>query len=160
MTFVDRSNLWKKRRDTKILRQQESKMVSDVHGCTFAPKIVSFLVLANCDDSYLRGKRILFLKSRRKITAAGLIGITLARALGISPSRCSGQSRINWIKFLNTTRLSLRRTMISAGRKDGVVSVCKKFNYFSNQGRLSFSMWDCGIIKRPIKYEGWISCLA
>jgi len=40
MRFVDRSNLWKKRRDKKVLQQQENKMVTEVHDCTFAPKIL------------------------------------------------------------------------------------------------------------------------
>lgn len=88
MTFVDRSNLWKKRRDTKILRQQENKIVSEVHGCTFAPKIVSFLVLADSNNSYPRKNRIVYRKSQRKTTAAGLTGTNLARALVTSPSRC------------------------------------------------------------------------
>jgi hypothetical protein len=88
MTFVDRSNLWKKRRDTKILRHQENKMVSEIHGCTFAPKIVSFLVLANSNNSYPRKSRIAYRKSLRKITAAGLTGTNLAQALVTSRSMC------------------------------------------------------------------------
>jgi len=40
MTFVERSNLWKQRRDNKVLKQQECKKSDETSGCTFQPKIL------------------------------------------------------------------------------------------------------------------------
>lgn len=40
MSFVDRSNLWKQRRETKLNKQRECKTSQETDGCTFQPKIV------------------------------------------------------------------------------------------------------------------------
>ena len=41
MNFVDRSNIWKIRRDTKVLKQKETKHFKEVEKCTFKPQLTT-----------------------------------------------------------------------------------------------------------------------
>ena len=50
MKFVERSNLWKKRRDNKITKQRETQKSNETHGCTFQPNIVRYFYSKNIVD--------------------------------------------------------------------------------------------------------------
>lgn len=51
MNFVERSNLWKKRRDNKITKQRESKVCNETDGCTFQPNILNMKKFTNTPSS-------------------------------------------------------------------------------------------------------------